>query len=102
MNNQNQGGYQNQGQQQGQQNGGYQQQQTKQPLSKGLVQVPVGSYTSKTKFEADGRTPKQMTDFLPMGRFTDWGTHISVDIVIDGRKVEMMLFRDQNNNQQGG
>lgn len=102
MNNQQQQYQQNNQQQNNQQQGGYQQQQTKQPLSKGLVQVPVGSYTSKTKFEADGRTPKQMTDFLPMGRFTDWGTHISVDVVIDGRKVEMMLFRDQNNNQQGG
>lgn len=76
-----QNNYQQQQYQQNQQ-GGYpqQQQQNNQPVAKGLVQVPVGSFTSKTKSEPDGRTPKQMTEFLPMGRFTDWGTHIKFNI----------------------
>jgi hypothetical protein len=66
MNNQQQQ-YQQNNQQQNQ--GGYQQQQqqTKQPVAKGLVQVPVGTFASKTEFEQDGRTPKQKTEFLPMG-----------------------------------
>lgn len=102
MNNQQQQYQQNNQQQNNQQQGGYQQQQqSKQPVVKGLVQVPVGTFASKTEFEQDGRTPKQKTEFLPMGRFTDWGTHVSVEVVIDGKKVQMMLFRDQNN-QQGG
>lgn len=95
-NNQQQGGYQNQQQNNQQQQGGYQQNQPKQPVAKGLVQVPVGTFASKTEFEQDGRTPKQKTEFLPMGRFTDWGTHVSVEVVLDGKKVQMMLFRDQN------
>lgn len=103
----NQQGYQpQQGQpQQGQQQQYNQQgqQQSKQPIDKGLVQIAVGTYQSKTKFEQDGRTPKQETDFLPMGKWTEWEKHITVDVVIDGKKMSLMLFKTppQNNNQQG-
>ena len=93
--------------QQGGQQQQYQQpqQQSKQPLDRGMVQVPVGVYASKKNFNPDG-SPKQETDFLPIGKWAEWEKHITVDIFVNGEKLSMMLFKtppqnnNQNNNQQ--
>ena len=71
------------------------QQGTRQPLDKGQISVAVGTYQSK-EFMPDGRTPKIKTEFLPCGRYTDWGDSIQMEVYLNGKKENLTIFKNTN------